>query len=381
MYLALTRVLLVFNLLLVSCSSVPEGQKPLVLPEVSNPISVKEIWRAKFAGSDEFVFQPAVFGRTLFVADGKGQLSRLDFASVGSTAPKEVWRIDASKSLSGGVSANEAIVVVGTIKGEVIALSAIDGKVLWKSILTSEIIAPASISSDLIVVRSGDNRLFGLDASTGQRKWTFQRPVPSLSVRSTTAPLVVDQLVFAGFPGGKVVALNLKTGAAVWEGTVSLPKGANELERIADVVSSPVIGAKELCAVAHQGRLACFDLSNGNLLWAKEISSAVGLAIDQSSVIVTDDDGVVHALDRTTGASLWKQDKLINRSVGTPLLHHGNVLVADGTGNVHVLSREDGSFRGRVIVGGGMVSAPMIVLDDGVLVQTRNGILSFIVAD
>lgn len=366
-------------LIAAGCSSVPESEKPLRLPELANPVPVKELWRRDLAASEDFVFQPVVQGSSVFAADSKGRVTRFELAGDQTVSVK--WRTDAAPRLTSGVAADGQIVVVGTLKGEVIALSAADGKPVWQGLVSAEVIAPAAIADGIVVVRSGDNRLYGLDAATGQRKWFYQRPIPSLSIRSTAAPLIAEQLAFVGFPGGKVLALNIKTGVAVWEGTVSLPKGANELERIADIVAAPVIGARELCAVAHQGRLACFDLNSGNLLWAKDVSSAVGLALDNKAVFVTDDKGMIHAFDRASGASLWKQEKLVNRPVSAPFLHQGHLVVADGSGGVHLLSRDDGALRGRIDIGGGMVSAPMQALDTGILIQTRRGALVAISAD
>lgn len=373
-----------FGILLVSllgaCSSTPEHVKPQVLPEIDRPLAVRELWRQTGAATGVIVLQPAVSGSTVVAADGSERVRRYRIGDRGDSL-SEVWRSASFSRLSGGVAADARLVVIGTLKGEVLALAADDGKVLWRSSLGSEIIAPAAISGDIVVVRSGDNRLHGLDAATGQRKWSYQRSIPALSVRGTAAPVVVDQLVFAGFPGGKVVAVNLATGVAVWEGTVSMPKGSNELERISDVVAAPVIGAREVCAVAHQGRLACFDLSRGSLLWAKDVSSAVGLALDNRAVYVTDDKGVVHAFDRASGGSLWKQDKLVNRPLSAPLIRQEHLVVADGKGFVHVLAREDGALRGRLEIGGGAVTAPLQALESGTLIQTQSGTLLAVQAD
>ena len=38
--------------------------------------------------------------------------------------------------------------------------------------------------NDLVVVRSADGRIFGLDARDGQRRWVYQRAAPALAVRS-----------------------------------------------------------------------------------------------------------------------------------------------------------------------------------------------------
>ena len=68
-------------------------------------------------------------------------------------------------------------------------------------------------------------------------------------------------------------------------------------------------------------------------------ASVAGLDIDNRYVYVTDDKGAVHALDRNSGASIWKQDKLALRSLSRPLaLGGGRVAVADYQGVVHLLA-------------------------------------------
>jgi len=152
-----------------------------------------------------------------------------------------------------------------------------------------------------------------------------------------------------------------------------LPKGSTELDRVADITSAPVISGRAICAVAFQGRVACFDLSNGNLAWARDMSSAVGLAIESRNLYVTDDKGSVHALDMASGASIWKQDKLSQRRVTAPLPLRGLIVVADVQGIVHFLSREDGSFVARLATDGSPVVAPLQTVGSKVVVQTSSG--------
>jgi len=185
--------------------------------------------------------------------------------------------------------------------------------------------------------------------------------------------VLIDRYVFAGFPGGKLIAVSAENGAPLWEGTVALPKGATELDRIADVTSVPVIDGRMICAVAFQGRVACFDLGNGNLIWSRDISSAAGVAIDSRYVYVSDDKGAVHALDKASGASLWKQDKLFLRRLTAPLPMRHLIAVADVKGVVHYLSRDDGSFAARQTTDGSAVRAPLQRLGSHLVVQTANG--------
>lgn len=353
---------------------VSSGPKMAVLAPISNSVGVRTQWSVGVGKAAGYVFTPAVVGNAIYVASADGTVNKLEDG-------KTVWKIKAGQPLSAGVGANGRMVVVGTPKGEVLAYSAEDGRPLWQARVSSEVLAAPTIGDDGVAVKSGDNRVFLLDAGDGGRKWVYQRSTPSLSVRSVASPVFADRYVFVGFPGGKLVALSIQNGAPVWEGAVALPKGATELDRVADVVAPPVIEGRQVCAVAFQGRVACFDLGqSGAMIWSRDISSAAGLALDGRYLFVTDDKGAVHALDRLSGSSLWKQDKLLNRRVSGPVVRRGLVAVADAEGIVHFLSREDGSFAARQKTDGTPVRTPVQLLGSDFLVQTSGGNVSAIEA-
>jgi len=344
------------------------------LAAIKNTVDVNVLWSAGAGKAGDYTFTPAVVGNAVYVAGRDGAISKLEQG-------KATWKINAGQALSAGVGASARMVVVGTPKGEVLAFSAEDGKPLWQAKVSSEVLAAPTVGDEGVAVKSGDNRVFLFDLNDGGRKWVYQRSTPPLSVRSAGAPVFSDRYVFVGFPGGKLVALALQNGAPVWEGTVALPKGATELDRVADVVAPPVIEGTQVCAAAFQGRVACFDLGqSGTMIWSRDISSAAGLALDGRYLFVTDERGAVHALDRLSGSSLWKQDKLLNRRVSGPAVRRGTVAVADAEGMVHFLSREDGSFVGRQKTDGTPVRAPVQQLGSGFLVQTSGGNVSAIEA-
>lgn len=350
--------------------STPKVQ-PAPLPTFTPTADLARLWQASIGPSGESVFTPAVAGEGVFVAARDGALARFDQG-------RQVWRINVGQVLSGGVGASEKLVVVGTPKGEVLAFHAEDGRALWQARASSEILAAPAVRGDLVAVRSGDARIFGFDAADGKRRWTYQRSTPALALRSHVGVTLTERALYAGFPGGKLVAVALNNGAALWESTVAISRGTTELERIADVASDPVVAGGMVCAVAFQGRVACFDTDNGRQLWARELSSISGLDIGQRALYVTDDKSTVHALDRSSGAPLWKQDKLANRSLGRPLAVGSRLAIADFEGHVHVLAEEDGTFVARQATdGSGITAAPQGLSQAGNawIVQTRNGAL------
>ncbi len=340
--------------------------KPAELVPIQATENLRPVWQASVGSAGEFSFLPAVQGASVYAAARDGTVARFERGAA-------VWRVNAGQPVSGGVGADAQRVVVGTPKGEVIAFEAATGKEVWRTRVSSEVLAPPVVADGLVVVRSGDSRIFGFEAADGRRRWVYQRSTPSLSLRSAVGVAVEGRYTLAGFPGGKLVALANNNGAAVWEVSVALPKGATELERVADVTSNPVAVGSLVCAAAFQGRVSCFDAGNGSTLWSREISSSAGIDVDTRYVYVTDDKGGVNAYDRNSGASVWRQDKLFLRGVTRPLALGSVIAVADYQGVVHLLRREDGAFVGRATTDGSAVRGSLTVLPDGFLAQTASG--------
>lgn len=348
-----------------SRSTAPEMAQ---LAPLTNTIAIGALWQSNIGNSQQSVFSPVVAGDSVYAAASDGAIARLDAGS-----GRQLWRINAGERLTGGVGADGKLVAVGSGKGEVLAFDA-NGTALWKAQVSSEVLAAPQVAADVVVVRSADGRIFGLDAKDGKRKWYYQRSTPALTVRSPVGISISGGVAYAGFAGGKLVAINLDSGAVRWEATVALPRGTTELERVTDVIGVPAVSEREVCAVAYQGRVGCFDRATGQAVWGRPMSSTSGLSLDARYVFVSDDKGAVHALDRIGGTSVWKQDKLRLRNLSAPLALGREIVVADVQGYVHFLLRDSGAFAGRVATDGSPVSTnPVMLPNGGFLVQTRNG--------
>ncbi len=323
-------------------------------------------WQTSVGASGEYVFTPAVVERSVYSAARDGSLTRIDDGQT-------VWRINVDQVISGGVGSDGKLVAVGTPKGDVLVFDAANGNALWKANIKSEVLAAPTIGDGMVIVRGGDSRIFGLEAANGKRRWIYQRPTPPLLLRSHVGVTLASHTVVAGFPGGKLVAIGTTNGAALWEATVAVPRGATELERVADITSIPVAQGRDVCAVAYQGRVACFEMSSGTLIWARDISSSAGLDMDNKYVYVTDDKGVVQAFDRSNGASIWKQDKLQQRGLTRPVAIGSFIAVADSQGVAHLLWRDDGGLAARYSGDSSAVVADLQRVSNGFVMQNLNG--------
>ena len=159
-----------------------------------------------------------------------------------------------------------------------------------------------------------------LDATTGDRLWVYDRTVPNLTLRGTSTPVIANGLVIAGFDGGRLTALELKTGKLIWEAKVAIPRGRSQLERMVDIDSQPLILDDTIYVTTFQANVSALSLDNGQVLWQRDISSHSELSADVEHLYVTDYLGNIWALDRFSGGSVWKQEKLAHRKVTGPAI-------------------------------------------------------------
>ena len=341
------------------------------LAEIDPVAAVETPWSTDAGagtGREWLVLSPAVEGGRVFVADARGRVSAFESAS-----GRSVWRTDTRSAITGGVGSGDGFVVAGTEDGEVLAISAESGAVTWRALVSGEVLSRPRVSGERVVVRTLDGKLYGLDAATGEPLWSYDGGVPSLSVRGTGSPAIVNGVVIAGFDNGRLAAVRSENGEVLWEAVVSSPRGQSELDRLADVDAEPVVVQGVIYAVSHERAVAAFDGETGRALWRRDIESRTGLAADGDLLYVATVDGTILALDRLSGATVWTEGSLLGREPAWPAVQGAFVAVGDREGYVHWLRREDGRPATRTRTGGGRLAGPPLLHAGALIVYRADG--------
>ncbi len=352
-------------------SSKPDAEPPAALVELDSQFQPQLLWRNKTAialKDNVLKLSPVVKDQQLFIATPEGEVESLNLEE-----GERLWHTQLKFDLSGGPGIGENLVLVGGRKGEVIALSMADGSEQWRALVSSEVLSAPQAARGIVVVRSVDGKLTALSAKTGQRLWTYERPVPLLSLRGTSTPLIDRNTVYAGFDNGRFSAVNLENGKPVWEIRLSQPRGRSELERMVDIDADPRLFNDILFITGFQGRTAAINALNGEALWNKETSSYTGLTVDALAVYLSDSNSHLQAFDRYSGRILWKQDKLQHRRLTAPVSVDDYLVVGDFEGYLHWLRKEDGQFVARSETDKSGLRIAPIVTDKGLVVLSNDG--------
>lgn len=337
------------------------------------------IWRKSLGDSVGRGFPkpvPAMVNQQITVIDDH----RRGVVSWDYSTRKKLWSSRFEERIAGGIGGDENRIYLATRDAKLLALSAESGELLWQQQMPSEVLAPPVSNNRVVVVATSDGKLIGLNADDGQQRWLTEREVPALSLRGSSTPLIVGDMVVKGFADGRLVALELDTGFDLWDAPVAIAKGRSELDRMVDADATPVADGGVIYTSAYQGRVVAIGQNSGEVLWSRSISSFSGIAVDLFNIYLTDDQDTVWALDRRTGATYWKQDALEARRVSGPAVIDDYIVVSDFEGYLHWMDRENGAFVARNQPIDGPALGPLRVIDNQLYLFSEEGDLVILAA-
>jgi len=336
-----------------------EGPAPVVVPKQSS-WKVTPGWRfytGETYDSADIPLRPVVGGSRIFAAEPGGKIYALE-ADTGDV----VWQIDSKLDLSAGVGFGHGVVVVASAEGQLLALDPTDGNLLWQSSVGAEVLARPIVADERIIVRAGDGQVIGVDKNSGTIRWRLRNSVPSLSVRGLSVPVQVNEIVVVGYASGHLSGIDIQSGRERWKTPISRPGGSNQIDRLIDIDADPLIAGSQLFVAAYQDKVYAISLTAQKVQWSAPRSTLRNLAVSDSELLITLDNGVVMALDPNTGTEVWKQARLRGRGVTNPIAIPGSKLcaVGDYQGYVHVMDVSTGALKGRGRARAGAILATFI---------------------
>lgn len=369
-------VVLVITSLISACSwfSSDDEIEPNPLVEIANPLNIRQIWNTDAgAGQGEVVLglQLAVADQRVFAADYEGNLFALN-ANTG----KSQWRHEYELPFSAGPGVSDSAIAMGTLDGGVFLYDRNSGTPIWQAQVSSEVLAAPIEHNGVWIVRAQDGRVFGLDHETGARIWVYDRGVPALTLRGNSKPVARAGVVYIGADDGKIIAIRSDDGTLLWEKALTDSAGRSELDRLADIDGEMQIIATDLYVSGYQGRVAGVSVSDGRLLWVRDLSSYSGLAAYRTTIAVSDEQSQIWAIDRRSGSVLWKQDELGLRQITGPQIHNGYFVVGDLEGYLHWVAVDTGYIRGREKAGNDPIMHTPVVAGDRLYAMTVDGRIS-----
>lgn len=359
---ALTAI--VFVSVLGGCSSSGNKPKPAELDSFLPMLSVRQAW-VNPLGPSPLPSTLTVQGGHVFVASGNGTVAQIEVAT-----GTNVWRMQLGVPLSAGMGSDGHLSAVVTQRNELIAV--VGGKEVWRQRLSAATHTAPLVAGQRVFVLGADRTVSAFDGNSGARLWSQTRTGEPLVLRQSGALLAVGDTLVVGL-GGRMVGFNPNNGSIRWETPVAAPRGANDVERMVDLVGPVSRLGNDVCVRAFQAAVGCVDAQRGRLTWSQPADGSQGLHGDDRMLFGTESDGRVVAWQRGSGQRAWTYAGLLHRNLTAPLVLGRSVAVPDGFGLVHLLSREDGTPMARLTTDGSPILSAPVLAGDTLLALTQNG--------
>ena len=341
-------------------------------------------WRADIGDSIDddgpILSPPVIAGGRVFAMDSESLVSAFDAES-----GRRLWSTDTlpedddEGAFGGGLAVAGGLVFAATGLGHVVALEAESGAIHWRQVIGVPVRAPPAVSGGRVFAVSHDNRLWTLDAETGTVQWSHNGIVEGAGILGSASPAVDGGIVIAPFSSGELSALRVENGRTVWADILAV-QGVRlgAIATFNDINGNPVIDRGIVFAVGHGGRLVAINLRTGRRIWERDIAGLDTPWVAGDFLYVLSADGEIVCITRERGAIVWvktlpryedpedREDPIYWKG---PALAGDRLLVAGSGGTVLALSPYDGRLLG-VQDAGNPVRLPPVVANGTVYILT-----------
>jgi outer membrane protein assembly factor BamB len=331
---------------------------------------------------------PVIAGGRIFAIDAIAEISAFDAEN-----GKLLWRIDPrleggeEDGFGGGLAYAAGSLFVATGFGHVLALDPSNGAERWRQDIGIPMRAAPVIAGGRIFVVTYDNQLWALSATDGAVQWSNAGIAETAGLLGAATPAVDNDIVIAPYSSGELLALRVENGRTMWSDSLGAQRpGAGSLAALNDINGSPVIDRGVVYAISHGGRLVAIDVRTGSRVWEKDISGLNTPWIAGEYLFVVTVEGDVVCLSRRNGRVKWVHSlpRFVDGSHEEPIFWNGPLLLSDrlivlgSNGDALAISPYSGRLLGRLEMPHGVRVAPVaangtlyVLTDDGDLVALR----------
>lgn len=347
--------------------NVAHAMPPLVLAD-----KLQKAWESSmgYGSNDE---QRLVAGVVVDQGVAYGMDSSGAVYAVNAVSGESLWNQSTNpedargQPFGGGVSVDGGVLYAATSFGEVLAMDPKDGKILWRTSAMSPIRCAPTVKDDRVYIVTISNETHAFDAKTGKEIWTHAGIVEQATLLGSANPAVVDNVVIVAYSSGEITALQAENGHVLWADMLTSAVRIDTVASIPHIRARPVVYDNQVIAISHGGRMTAIDLKTGVRQWQKEVGGVRTPAVSRDWIFILIEQGEVLCLHRLTGKVRWaanlpkltKEDKKAIFWAGPVLV--GSELVFSGTnGQVQFLSVADGKPTKTLEFDGETIFSPVV---------------------
>lgn len=319
----------------------------------------------KFQAGGPFGSSPAVLDGVVYAVSGDGVVHALELGS-----GQERWKAELGTEASASPLVVGNLVIAADEGGTIHALARADGTSVWSVRTDGSVTGSPAIVDDRIIGATQSGSVYALEVATGKVAW--RSPVGGPMSRSVT---IAGGTIYVGV-GGELVAVSANDGSIFWrvtlatDGGVGTPTvaggvvfaalgldGADEAAHAVGTfdaltgkpgwryvsptqaqIYTPAVAGDRAYVVGHDGLVVAIDATTGAVAWSIERPSEIHAlaAVVGNVVYIVGNGGPVEAIDATNGAPLWSVP--IEGNPYAPTVVDGYLVVGTSVGTLYAIA-------------------------------------------
>lgn len=289
---------------------------------------------------------------------------------------EELWRSETvstseqSQLFGGGLAYDCHKVYASTANAEVLALDAQKGTILWRASTSGPVRTAPTVKDGRVFVVTINNQLEAFDANTGKLLWTHTGIIESAGLLGGASPAVHEGVVVVPYSSGEVFALRVENGYPLWSESLSASRRLDSVSSLSHIKARPIIDRNLVFLIGHGGRMTALDLRSGQTVWTKEIGGIRTPAVAGDFLFMVTNENHLVCLKRDTGQVLWvtklPRDMNTTKSEGKilwagPILANNQLVLGGSNGRGLMLMADSGKKSLAFDLPDGTTLSPILV--------------------
>lgn len=353
---------------------------------------LQKIWTASIGQGTRsklpLTAQPVVAGKSIFTLDTDATLSAFN-----TDDGKKRWSLDVRDPneedpvISGGISIADGFVYVTAGYDEIVSVDAAKGEIKWRAKLSSPSRAAPTVIGNRVFVTTLGNSILALDTSNGSVLWEFSGMGQNTGLIGAASPAATADMVIPAFSSGEVYALRAGNGSVAWSDNLASTLRLGGLGALSDIRGLPVIDNNVVYAISFGGKFAAIDMLTGARIWQKEISGAKTPWVAGNRIFLISSESQIIGIDKESGTVLWvsqlarfkdKEEKTGPIIWNGPIMGGGRLMAFSSDGRIAEIDPEKGTLIREWNNGEDMRVSPLIaggilyvLAEDGTLIAYK----------
>jgi outer membrane protein assembly factor BamB len=338
-----------------------------------NEGELSRIWTADIGegtGRVPLTAQPIVADGKVFTLDTRARLSAFEIEK-----GKRVWETDVKAPdedeavIGGGASFSDGTLYVTSGYNEALAVNPQNGEIVWRVNLIAPARAAPTVMQGRVFITLLNNTIVALNAGNGKIIWEYNSIGESAGLLGAASPAADRDVIIPGLSSGDLLALRVENGALAWQDNLSRSLRLGGISGLADIRALPVLEGDLIIAISYGGKMAAIDKRTGNRIWQRDISGSETPWIANNVFYVLNSENELIALDKTNGAIFWMSElkKFENAQkrqgpiVWTgPIMAGGRLIVASTNGRIIEINPTTGETLRETKTGRTVRIAPIV---------------------